>query len=112
MLSGRISTAFFEGASGERYRFEVYQMDTVFKQGLGGVYVIARRSKLKEGFDLEPLFIGEKEDIYFLQGYHPQQNCYLKHGANCKCIHIESNKKLREAMVEDLFDHYKPACNG
>lgn len=112
MMKGKISTAFFEGDSGERYRFEVYQMDTIFKQGISGVYVIARRSKLNESFDLEPLFIGEMNDLYFLQGYHRAQNCYLKQGANCKCILIEEKKETRALVVEDLLHKYNPICNN
>lgn len=109
---GKLSTATLTDASDNRYQFDVYTMDSMFREGYPGVYMIARRYKLEDGqFTLEPLFVGESADLSTLYGYHPQQACIQKHGGNCKCIYHVKSKEKREAIVENLIAALGPHCN-
>lgn len=109
---GKISNALFNGESGEQYRFEVYTMDTVFRTGLPGVFVIAHRYKLPEGhFTLDPIYVGEREDLSLLTGLLPNQRCIQQHKANVKCIFRKADEDRREYIKEDILDFYDPPCN-
>lgn len=109
---GKISNASFMGKSDEQYRFEVYSWDTVFKQGLGGIYVYAKRYKLDDGsFTLDPVYIGEKADLSLLMGIHPKQKCIQDNSANCKCIYQIPDEERRLWVLQDLLASYEPLCN-
>lgn len=106
----KISNALFKGGSGEQYRFEVYTLDTVFRSGVGGIYVFARRYKLGEGFTLDPIYINIKDDFSTLVGYHPKQTCIEQQGGNCKCIYTTDDDDRKEYIMADLLDFYQPPC--
>ena len=108
----KLSTTTMGGDSGENYKFEVYSNETMFRQGISGVYLIARRFKLPDGkFTLDPIYIGELNDLSILFGFHKKQACFQKHGANCKCIYICSDPERRKYIVQDLIDYHEPHCN-
>ena len=113
MNSAKISTASFYGGSGDGYKFEVYNWDASFRQGLGAVYVIAQRYKLQNGkYTILPVYIAETADISTLMGFfHPKQSCFEKHAANCKCIYLSRDPERREWIVEDLLEEYDTSCN-
>jgi len=108
----KLSTTSLLGASGESYKFDVYSSETLFRQGLSGVYLIAKRYKLDDGkFTLDPIYIGELADLSTLFGFHKRQNCFQRHGANCKCIYVCNDAELRKEIVEDLVEKHEPFCN-
>lgn len=108
----KLSTTTLKGASGETYKFDVYSWETMFRQGLGGVYFIAKRYKLADGkFTLDPIYIAELADLSTLFGFHRKQDCFRRHGANCKCIYICSDPDLRQEIVDDLVEENEPFCN-
>lgn len=111
-MMNKLSTTSLGGESGANYKFEVYSNETMFRQGLAGVYLIARRYKLPDGkFTLDPIYIGELADLSTLFGFHKKQDCFVKHGANCKCIHICTDPTQREYIVQDLIAYHEPHCN-
>lgn len=108
----KLSTTTIGGESGANYKFDVYSNETMFRQGLAGVYLIARRYKLEDGkFTLDPIYIGELADLSILFGFHKKQNCFQKYGANCKCIHICNDPSQRKYIVTDLIEYHEPHCN-
>lgn len=111
-MMNKLSTTSMGGESGANYKFEVYPYETMFRQGIAGVYLIAKRYKLPDGkFTLDPIYIGELSDLSTLYGFHKKQDCFLKHGANCKCIYISTDQKERQYIVQDLIEYYEPRCN-
>lgn len=112
MADSKISTANVKGASGEQYPFEVYSLETFFRQDLGGIYLIARRYKNAEGnFSLDPIFIGEMDDLSRLFGYHRKQKCFEQFYPNCKCIYLVKDPERRKVIVDDLIEELAPHCN-
>ncbi len=111
-MSAKISNALFKGDSGEQYRFEIFQLQTVFAEGVGGIYAYAKRYKLPDGnFTIDPIYIGEIDDFLTVVGYHPKQKCMEQYGYNCKCIYKVYDDKRREYVCQDLLDYYEPPCN-
>lgn len=109
---GKLSKTFLKGASGQQYRFDIYTWDTMFRQGLAGVYFIARRYKLSDGsFTLDPIYISERDDLSTLFGFHMKQNCFEKYGANVKCIYLSQDEARRKAIAKDLIEEHEPYCN-
>lgn len=87
-------------------------MDTVFRANLPGVFVIASRYKLPEGhFTLDPIYVGEKEDLSLVTGFLPNQRCIQKHNANVKCIFRKADEEARHWIMEDILLYYDPPCN-
>lgn len=108
----KLSSTVLKGMSDEDYKFDVYGWDTMFTQGLAGVYFIARRYKLEDGkYTLDPIYVGEMGDLSLLFGFHKRQKCFHEHGANCKCIYICKDPELRKYIVEDLIEFHEPYCN-
>jgi len=108
----KISKTQLMGASGEQYPFDVYSYDTMFREGLPGIYFIAHRYKLENNqFTLDPIFIGGTSDLSTLYGFHRKQKCFQEHAANVKCIYIIRDDERRKAVVEDLISHHQPYCN-
>ena len=111
-MSKKVSTAEVTGASGRRYPFEVFNWETMFNPGIAGVYLIARRYKKADGkFALEPIYVGEREDIAPIFGYHPKQQCFEPYYPNCRCIYRVRDKETREFIVQDLIEELAPYCN-
>lgn len=108
----KISTASFRGGSGTRYPFEVYNWDIFFREGLTGVYCIARRYKLEDGsFTLDPIYIGESEDLSKICGFHRKQACLQQYQANVRCVFQVQNPQRRQYIVQDLLEGYDVPCN-
>jgi len=112
MADGKISKAKVKGASGEQYPFDVYTLETMFKEGLAGVYLVARRYKNPDGhFSLDPIFVGETEDLATIYGFHRKQACFEKYYPNCRCIYRVKDPERRKEIVEDLIEELAPHCN-
>jgi hypothetical protein len=99
----KLGTVKFSGKSGTRYAFTAYPLQTVFVEGLGGVYVITRRREgnCKSGFVHRRICSGQSEDLRQpLPG--GAQGSRAK-GANCICVHAEKDEVARLAIELDLF---------
>lgn len=100
------------GASGTKYQFNVYSYDTKFKE-MGAVYYISKRTKKSDGTGSHTkIYIGQTEDLSERFDDHHKEECFKKHGANCKSIHAESSEQKRLAIESDLIDALTPPCNG
>lgn len=107
----KLSTAHFNGKSGDQYLFEIYSRDDIFREGMPGIYVLAKRYKLPNGnYTLDPLFIGEKADLSVVYGYHRNQNLLEEKGFNVKCVYEVRDEQRRKAVCNDLLDSYDPPC--
>ena len=101
----------FEGKSGKKYTFNVYTIDTEFKE-IGAVYFITKRTENKDGTGKHfRIYIGRTEDLSERFDDHHKQKCFNNNEANCICVYSESNEEKRIEIESDLIDNYNPPCN-
>jgi len=110
-LVSKIADAEFTGKVGS-YNFVVYPWGTDFK-AVRAVYVITKRtadiySRGTHSF----IYIGQTGDLSERFDNHDKADCFTKRGANCICIHEESDEQKRLAIESDLLDGNDTACNG
>jgi len=109
----KLGAIIFTGASGTKYNFDVYSIDTKFDD-VGAVYFFTKRIK-KDGQDkythTKHIYVGQTGDLSERFEDHHKMPCIKKNGANCICIHVESNASKRTEIESDLIAAYKPVCN-
>lgn len=100
-------TVQWPGASGSRYTYWVYPIDTPFTPAPGN-YVFA---KLVNGF-WSPVYIGETADLSERFQYHHARPCINLNGATH--IHAHRNFGGQQARLNeetDLRHNYTTSCN-
>ena len=99
----KLGTVKFSGASGTRYAFAAYPLETVFAQGFSGVYVVTRRKrgKSKSGFVHKRICTGQSDGLF--QPLASEEQSFSARGANCICVHAEKDKGAREKIEQDLI---------
>lgn len=110
MTNYGIST--WTGASGKKYEFETYSLDTKFKENVEGNYIFA-----KPGSDnrIYAVYIGEgilKDRIE----YRLQDGQVQKKGCDRVCVMLNDNEQERKRIETDLLasniNAYEPlGCN-
>ncbi|MBI5725264.1 MAG: hypothetical protein HZA50_14995 [Planctomycetes bacterium] len=92
----------FNGKSGHRYYFNIYPLETVFDEGLSGVYVVTRRKEgnSKSGFVHKRLSLGHSDDLH--QPIADEDQPFAEQGANCICVYAEKDSDARQKIVDDL----------
>lgn len=109
----KLGTVVFEGKSGNKYTFDVYEWGTPFKEGDAAVYFVTKRAKDADGtFRLTSIYVGETGNLANRFDNHHKQNCFNENGVNCVCILGETNEDTRLKIEADLIDNYNPPCNG
>ena len=103
----------FSGKSGEKYRFQVWSLETRFKP-LAAVYFVTKRSQDSSTYKRashDSIFIGQTANLADPFGTQGQLDCFKKHGANCVCIYVHENEERRIAIEEDLIALHSTHCN-
>ena len=103
----------FSGKSGEKYRFQVWTLDTRFKP-LAAVYFVTKRSQDSSTYKRashDSIFIGQTANLADPFGTQGQLDCFKKHGANCVCIYVHENEERRIAIEEDQIALHSTHCN-
>jgi hypothetical protein len=95
------------GASGDDYEFEVDALGADLNS-VAGVYAITRR----EGDQHVVVYIGQSGDLSYRFGNHQKWECFDDNGADCICVHRDSDKDSRLKKEADLMIRYRPVCNG
>ncbi len=109
----RIGTVVFSGKSGEKYRFEVWPMETRFKPMAAVYYVTKREAPAGTTFNRaghEHLFLGHTPDISGPLGTTAQLAWFNANGANCVCVYAAETEERRSAIKRDLEEaavHYR-----
>lgn len=96
------------GASGTRYSFYVFDLNTQFKPS-GGVYAVTRSSG---GQTHQVIYVGQSGDLSERFDTHHKADCFRRHGSNHICAMVERNEKTRLDIEADLIAAYNPPCNG
>lgn len=98
----KLANVKFSGKSGARYAFEVYPLEAAIAQGFAGVYVVSLRKegKSKSGFVHRRMGTGQSDDLPLLPAGDGRS--YAAKGANCICLHAETDKDARLKIEQDL----------
>jgi hypothetical protein len=108
----KLGTVTFTGASGTKYDFNVYTWDTSFKEDLGAVYFVTRRTQKQAGaYSHKRIYVGETGDLSTRFDNHHKQTCLDRHNKNCVCVHGEQDEDTRLEIEQDLINNYHPPCN-
>ena len=108
----KLSTMKFKGKSGAEYSFDVYPLDTNWKDNISGVYFVTRRhQKADSRFYHDKIYVGQSTDIKERHVNHHRESCFSKKDANCLCILIENSETRRLAIEKDLIDGNDLPCN-
>ena len=100
------------GASGMRYTFYVFPLNTQFKPS-GGVYAVTRAiNKPGGGQTHHIVYIGQTGDLSERFDAHHKVDCFLKQGSTHLCAMVDQSEKSRLAIEADLIAAYNPPCNG
>lgn len=100
------------GKSGEKYEFEMYSLDTVFKEEIEGNYIFAKPGNNGR---IYAVYIGEgilKDRIEF----RIDEARVQEKGCDRVCVMVNADKENRKYIEEDLLasntDAYEPiGCN-
>lgn len=104
-----IAYAFITGASGERYEFSAFSLDSDFRN-VGGVYALARRTLDEDGRARhEILYLGRTESLKkSLRG--KEQWASIFPGCNCILVRAETDPERRALAETDLRRIHDCAC--
>jgi len=109
---GKISDVALTGISGRTYRFGVFPLDADFRN-MGAVYVFAHRSVDPSGQERHhPVYVGQTDELGDRLSSHRGWLPVTQNKANCVCIHLDWNERLRTQIESDLIGYYQPPCNN
>ncbi len=97
------------GQSGHEYRFKAYPLGSVFRKGLGAVYLVTRRRQVEPGggFKHRKMGVDQTDDLRtFLANQVP---ALTARGANCICVHSEKERSARMVIRGDLAGRRRSA---
>ena len=107
-----ITTLTVKGASGTEYQFEVYPEGTSVP-AVAGVYLVTKRTATASGGGNHTfIYIGQAGNVPVRLEDHHKAACFVRHGANCICIHRDRDERSRFAKEADLLAAHKLPCNG
>ena len=106
----KVADADFMGKSGKTYQFQVYEWGNEFA-AVGAVYAITKRLLANGKGSHIFIYFGQTGDLSARFEDHPEASCFVKNGANCICVHLESDEKKRLAIWSDFIEGYDAPCN-
>lgn len=103
-------TTTWYGKSGKEYKYDIYQIGTLFDSGPGN-YVFARyESDIKNYI---PIYVGQTADLSDTFDDHHKMPCIQRNRASFICIRrSSSSEKNRMAEEADLIARLHPICNA
>ncbi len=108
----KYGTVSFTAGAETSYQFTAYSRDSEFND-VGAVYFITKRAvnSTRDGHSHSSIYVGETGNLSDRLANHHQTACFDQLGANCVCVHAESDDKKRLAIEVDLLENYNPPCN-
>lgn len=96
-----LGTIAIKGKSGRKYVFRAYPLNTVFEEGLAGVYILTKRTfnQAARSQRHKPLILGHNDNLH-----QPNIDTSDPHysDANCICVLEEKDKVARLGIHQDL----------
>ena len=100
----------FTGESGKKYSFAIHPMTTMFKEEAGVYFFTRRHTDEMNKVSHKHIFVGETDNLA-KQFDKSDNQYYRRYEANCICIHLEQDRKIRLKIESDLVGNYNPPCN-
>jgi len=103
----------FTGKSGKPYSFQVWPIDTRFKP-VAAVYLVTKRAYRNRTYNTashDAIYIGQAASLADAFGAAVSLERFLKHEANCVCVHPLADPEQRIAVAEDLLGTHSTYCN-
>ena len=100
----KITDVTFTGASGRKYQFEAYPLNTPFRN-VGGVYIFTSGSRYT------PIYVGKTQSLASRIPGHNKIPCLRRHRVNAICVRGENRASFRSQIERDLIRSYQPPCN-
>ena len=102
------NVALWSGASGEEYKYYVYEIGTSF-QNCPGNYIFAKLTGLGDWF---PIYIGKTGHLNSRLSCHDKMPCIKRHGATHVHVHKNSSDvEVRRLEKSDLLAKWPSPCN-
>ena len=97
------------GASGKRYRYQVFNVNQPFKAAAGN-YIFC---KLNAYNVWVPIYVGQTEDLSERFENHHAMPCIKRNGATHIHVHLTTGgRQVRLDEETDLVRAHNPVCNG
>ena len=100
------------GKSGTVYTFDMYPIDTNWKDNVACLYYISKRTQSGGHGSHTPIYIGQTQDLKTRHIDHHKQECFDSHGYNCISLLLEASERKRLAIELDLLEAHNFPCNG
>lgn len=94
------------GKSGKSYTFNIYILNTDFKDR-GGLYLFTKYVNSEH----DPIYLGQTQDLSSRFTNHHKEKCITKHGATHVSICRIENEKERIDAETDILGYYDFPCN-
>ena len=108
----KLGTLTLKGKSGRKYEFDVYSIDSDFPR-VAAVYAVTKRTRKADGgLTHHVIYFGQTGNLPERFDDHHKADCFARNGANCVCVHRDSNEASRLKKEADLVAAYNPTCNG
>jgi hypothetical protein len=101
-------TCNWEGASGKKYLYTIYSMNTEWND-VAGNYIFAYESS---PHTWTAVYIGETESFKDRLPNHNELPCIKRSGGTHIHAHTNENSQARLEEEEDLLATHKTPCNG
>lgn len=98
----------WEGASGKKYEYGIYSMDTNWND-VAGNYIFAYESSPAKW---TAVYIGETESFKDRLPNHNELSCIKRNGGTHIHAHVNANSEARLNEEADLLANNKTPCNG
>ena len=108
---GKLGTVTFAGASGTRYPFIAYSLDTILKE-VGAAYAFTKRAEdLNGGHSHAVIDIGQTSNVSQRCASRRNMPCIKRMHANCICVCAQHRESVRLRTEGDLIAGLHPPCN-
>ncbi len=102
----------FKGLSGTDYPFEIMKKSSDF-ESIKAIYILTYKHPRGHlaGFVVNPLYIGQTDNLKVALINHPQADCVFNECYNClHVMKLEADENARRAIVEDLLKANPTPC--
>jgi hypothetical protein len=100
-------TVNWPGKSGRMYAYEVYSINTDWKD-VPGNYIFAKIN----GSSWKPVYIGQTDSFSNRLPNHEKRPCAERNGATHIHAHVNRDNQSRLNEEQDLINNWNPVCNG
>ena len=108
----KLGNVTFTGLSGQSYKATVFPFNITFKEGIGGVYVVSKRTENEEGqMSHDWFYVGSASDLRENFKMHTSAFQFRKYEVNAINVIREDDAGKRKEIYEDLVHQLKPLLN-